>query len=180
MRIRLLAATVGAVVGLGLWSTAASAGGSWACKVVLCLSNPGGPTQYGACVPPIERLWRSLALGHGMPVCSAGGVTAAVEPVPDPYVCPQGATLQQDASGPAVCMYPDPEHRGTWMLPAIANPYGEEVNIRSTTGDETVWIDGTDHRVSLRPPARPPVTAAMLAQGTLIPNNPVWNPSDGD
>ncbi len=28
----------------------------WGCQVILCLSNPGGPTQYGECRPPIEKL----------------------------------------------------------------------------------------------------------------------------
>lgn len=37
----------------------------WGCQVILCLSNPGGPTQYAECRPPIEKLWRVLAKGHG-------------------------------------------------------------------------------------------------------------------
>jgi hypothetical protein len=47
----------------------------WGCQVLLCLSNPGGPEQYSACVPPIERLWSALRHGESFPTCdfSAGG-----------------------------------------------------------------------------------------------------------
>jgi hypothetical protein len=44
------------------------------CEVLLCLSNPGGPTQYAACVPPITKLWQELAIGRSFPICSDGGV----------------------------------------------------------------------------------------------------------
>lgn len=44
------------------------------CQVLLCLSNPGGATQYGACVPPMTKLWQKLATGGSFPGCSGGGV----------------------------------------------------------------------------------------------------------
>ncbi|AOK67879.1 hypothetical protein [Burkholderia multivorans] len=46
----------------------------WGCQVLLCLANPGGPEQYGACVPPIEKLWKALSQGDPFPSCdfSAG------------------------------------------------------------------------------------------------------------
>ncbi|EIF29035.1 hypothetical protein BCh11DRAFT_04467 [Burkholderia sp. Ch1-1] len=44
----------------------------WGCQVILCLSNPGGPEQYGECVPPIERLWAALRHGDPFPTCDFG------------------------------------------------------------------------------------------------------------
>ncbi|PMS31287.1 hypothetical protein B0G57_12612 [Trinickia symbiotica] len=44
----------------------------WGCQVILCLSNPGGPEQYGECVPPMERLWRALRHGDPFPTCDFG------------------------------------------------------------------------------------------------------------
>ena len=44
----------------------------WGCQVILCLSNPGGPEQYAACVPPIEKLWAALRHGDPFPVCDFG------------------------------------------------------------------------------------------------------------
>lgn len=41
----------------------------WGCQVLLCLANPGGPEQYGQCVPPIERLWSALRHGDAFPTC---------------------------------------------------------------------------------------------------------------
>jgi hypothetical protein len=44
----------------------------WGCQVLVCLSNPGGPEQYSACVPPIEKLWSSLRHGDPFPTCDFG------------------------------------------------------------------------------------------------------------
>lgn len=44
----------------------------WGCQVILCLSNSGGPEQYGACVPPIKRLWTALRHGDPFPTCDFG------------------------------------------------------------------------------------------------------------
>ena len=41
----------------------------WACKVVMCMASPGGPTQFAECVEPIRRLHRHLAKGRPFPVC---------------------------------------------------------------------------------------------------------------
>jgi len=45
------------------------------CQVLLCLSNPGGATQYAQCVAPMTKLWQRLATGGAFPVCSGGGVS---------------------------------------------------------------------------------------------------------
>jgi hypothetical protein len=42
------------------------------CQVLLCLANPGGPEQYSACVPPIEKLWSALRHGDPFPTCDFG------------------------------------------------------------------------------------------------------------
>src|SRR3546814_16024303 len=68
-------ALAAALVGAAVQSTPAVASdNTWACEVVLCISNPGGPTQYPACVPPITKLWRVLALGGSFPTCTGGGI----------------------------------------------------------------------------------------------------------
>ncbi|MGK9086095.1 hypothetical protein KXR64_20140 [Brucella intermedia] len=64
----------------------------WGCKVILCLSNPGGATQYAECRPPIHKLWRELARGHSFPTCSAVGFRSS-RPGYDPYYCSEGYKL---------------------------------------------------------------------------------------
>ena len=64
----------------------------YGCQVLLCLTNPGGPTQYGECVPPIERLWSDLRHFRGFPTCSGVGYSAS-SPVYDPYYCEPPAQL---------------------------------------------------------------------------------------
>ncbi|KVU84279.1 hypothetical protein WK76_24955 [Burkholderia ubonensis] len=52
----------------------------WGCKVLLCLANPGGPEQYGACVPPIEKLWSALSHGDPFPSCDFQSSLANLPP----------------------------------------------------------------------------------------------------
>lgn len=58
----------------------------WGCQVILCISNPGGPTQYGECGPPIHKLWNELAKGHPFPTCKSVGVRTS-PPGYEPYSC---------------------------------------------------------------------------------------------
>ena len=53
---------------IGLSSYAASAD-QWGCEVLLCLSNPAGPTAVKECEPPIRRLWDHLRDGNEFPTC---------------------------------------------------------------------------------------------------------------
>ncbi|PDT06855.1 hypothetical protein [Rhizobium sp. M1] len=65
----------------------------WGCQVLLCLSNPGGATQYAACRPPIQKLWRELAEGHSFPTCSGAGFRSS-RPGYEPYYCDAGYRLE--------------------------------------------------------------------------------------
>ena len=56
------------VLSIGVFSRAASAD-QWGCEVLLCLSNPAGPTAVKECEPPIHRLWDHLRDGHEFPAC---------------------------------------------------------------------------------------------------------------
>ncbi|WP_235817756.1 hypothetical protein [Brucella cytisi] len=51
----------------------ASFASDWGCEVLLCLSDPRGPTTESECKPPIEKLWRELAKGHSFPSCAMAG-----------------------------------------------------------------------------------------------------------
>lgn len=54
--------------------SAPAAANDLGCQVLLCLSNPGGATQYAQCVAPMTKLWQRLATGGAFPGCSGGGV----------------------------------------------------------------------------------------------------------
>lgn len=64
----------------------------WGCTVLLCLSNPGGPTEFSECRPPIEKLWSHLAKGRSFPMCSGAGFSTS-RPGYDPYYCNDGYQL---------------------------------------------------------------------------------------
>lgn len=63
-------ATIVAVFSLTI--TTGTNAGDWGCKCILCLSNPGGATEFSECVPPIERLWHHLHWGGSFPSCDMG------------------------------------------------------------------------------------------------------------
>lgn len=46
----------------------------YGCKVLLCLANPGGPTQFAECVPPISQLWDDLRNFRPFPTCDLASV----------------------------------------------------------------------------------------------------------
>ncbi|MEJ5021158.1 hypothetical protein WH297_15670 [Ochrobactrum vermis] len=64
----------------------------WGCTVILCLSNPGGPTQYAECRPPVQKLWRWLARGKSFPSCNGAGFQYS-RPRYDPFYCKDGYRL---------------------------------------------------------------------------------------
>ncbi|RQU79340.1 hypothetical protein DF141_06535 [Burkholderia cenocepacia] len=68
----------------------------WGCQVLLCFANPGGPEQYGACVPPIEKLWRALSHGDPFPACDFSADLGSLPPdvrnaIPAPWLASLGA-----------------------------------------------------------------------------------------
>jgi hypothetical protein len=73
----------------------------WPCEVLLCLANPQGPTAAPACVPPIMKLWRRLALGHGIPFCASAhsnSPSANYTPLPA-NTCPSDQQYYGGATG---------------------------------------------------------------------------------
>ncbi|GAA3102335.1 hypothetical protein GCM10010520_54330 [Rhizobium viscosum] len=58
----------------------------------MCLSNPGGATQYAECRPPIQKLWNELAKGHSFPTCGGVGLHSS-RPGYEPYYCDAGYRL---------------------------------------------------------------------------------------
>lgn len=63
-----------AALAISIPASPAQAQSTWACEVLLCISNPGGATQFTECVAPIRKLITSLATGHPFPTCSGGDV----------------------------------------------------------------------------------------------------------
>lgn len=79
------------LIGVGLPDKPAQAS-DWGCEVLLCLSNPGSPTEYAECVPPITKLYSHLAKGGSFPTCSGVGFSAS-KPRYEPYECESGFNL---------------------------------------------------------------------------------------
>ena len=86
----------------------------YGCTVLLCLSNPAGPTAVAECVPPIRQLWRDLARGRPFPTCEeangsalAGLVTEPYDPCPTgSHALPAGAFAAVSEAGPSAGQYP--------------------------------------------------------------------------
>ena len=78
-------------LGTSLLAPGSARADDWGCQVILCLSNAGGPEQYGQCVPPVERLWAALRRGDPFPTCDSGATGA------------QGTSAVNVAAGPGYC-----------------------------------------------------------------------------
>ncbi len=80
---------------LVLWGQPARAD-DWGCQVLLCLSDPRGPTTERECRAPISKLRQQLAKGRAFPTCAMAGDAgrkqgAYVREVRDAYdPCPVG------------------------------------------------------------------------------------------
>lgn len=72
----------------------------YGCRVLLCLSNPAGPTAVAMCVPPITQLWRDLGRipPRPFPTCDEARPATAVQNETWYDPCPEGTTALQDGA----------------------------------------------------------------------------------
>ncbi|ENN85543.1 hypothetical protein RHSP_06950 [Rhizobium freirei PRF 81] len=84
--------SISCILPLYLISISNARADDWGCQVILCLSNPGGPTQYAECRLPIQKLWSELAKGHSFPTCSGVGFHSSRSGY-EPYYCDAGYQL---------------------------------------------------------------------------------------
>ncbi|EBC1886528.1 hypothetical protein BU332_22785 [Salmonella enterica] len=93
-KMKLLSASLVGVI--SLFAQSAKADDLWGCQVLLCLSDPRGPTTEAECRPPIHKLWRHLRKGKPFPTCNMAtnpqtGKRSYAKLVFDPYdPCPEG------------------------------------------------------------------------------------------
>lgn len=87
-----------AIMGIGSSYSQPAKADNWGCTVVLCLSNPAGPTAVAECVAPINKLYRVLEQGGSFPSCDMGPSSgASMQRVSNRYaLCPEG---REEASG---------------------------------------------------------------------------------
>lgn len=79
---------------------------NWPCEVLLCMSNPAGPTAVAECKPPIDRLWKHLSKGRGWPVCDMASDSASQEWANTDNCPPQYIAFDESESGSkAYCTY---------------------------------------------------------------------------
>lgn len=87
---------IGLSIAASLFGPTTATASDWGCEVLLCLSDPRGPTTENACVPPISKLWKHLAKGRAFPTCdlagdSSSGTGSFARQVYDYYdPCPDG------------------------------------------------------------------------------------------
>lgn len=70
----------------GLFTAQSALASEWGCEVLLCLSNPGGPTEFAQCVAPINRLYDTLKDGGSFPTCEEAGPNTQIRRGYEEYV----------------------------------------------------------------------------------------------
>lgn len=117
-------------VASGLMSVAITAGASdYGCRVLLCLSNPAGPTAVSECVPPISRLRSDLSANppRPFPTCEEANGEASTVLGYNPYDrCPDGMhSLEAGAYAMLASRVGEIKqsslaiHPGTWLFQGI-------------------------------------------------------------
>ena len=69
----------------------------YGCRVLMCLSNPAGPTAVAMCIPPITQLWRDLARlpPQPFPTCDEARPAIAVQNETWYDPCPAGTAFRR-------------------------------------------------------------------------------------
>lgn len=87
-----------AITLLAILFSAPAIASDYGCKVLLCLSNPGGPREFVECHPPINQLYEDLKEGRPFPSCDEAGNNYARR-VFDPFdPCPDSTTAAARSS----------------------------------------------------------------------------------
>jgi hypothetical protein len=73
-------------------SSAFASASNYGCTVLMCLSNPAGPTAVAACIPPITQLWKDLLKFKPFPSCDEAGDSFASHGTSYYDPCPEGLT----------------------------------------------------------------------------------------
>lgn len=163
MNVRLLGLCFGLVI--GLFSEVVFAD-QWGCEVLLCLSNPAGPTAVKECERPIQRLWDHLRDGHEFPTCDMAkdGKSSAYAKLGFNYFdpCPAGRR---------------PLARGEQAVQAVANGGVHATWKRATVSEVLTGIgDGEDNSFSARY-ARPMPLVCVgknIGTTTISPDGRSW------
>lgn len=71
-RLRRLLRVMNILLAWSVFASTLARADDWGCRVLLCLTNSGGPEQYSQCAPPIEKLWSALRHGDPFPACDFG------------------------------------------------------------------------------------------------------------
>lgn len=144
----------------------------WPCEVILCMSNPGGATQFSQCVPPMEEFWKCMASPTcTFPGCNEDGVNANISYEPD-YLCPTGTEQsgvfgEGRASEGAACVFHG-KQGNTYTMSPVYNPYNLAFKIAWANGGETLYLDQANQTESLTDP-RPSLSAAQIAYWNSLP-----------
>lgn len=162
-RLRVRNAMILLAASMAIWVTIghrAKADDSWPCEAVMCLSNPGGPTEYGQCVPPMEKFWQCLADPTcGFPGCHSGGVDANIGYQP-PLVCPLGTVSQRVDGGTLECLY-TASQGNVYQVAPVANPYNMSFVVSWSGGGETLYVNSSNQTQSTTDPP-PPMSAQEI------------------
>jgi hypothetical protein len=147
----------------------------WPCEAILCLSNPGGPTQYGACEPPMTEWFQCL----GNPTCvipTCPGINTDFKTENDSEICPIGSAQKIVYGGKEG---QTPETECTYTAKPSGNvyqvsPYNFQYNILFTAtysgGSMSYYVNtGTDK--TLNSSQIPALSAAQIAYWNSLPRN---------
>jgi len=159
--------TFGLLVALGAMPAAHAS--DWGCEVLLCLSNPAGPTAVAECVPPITQLWNALANFQPFPTCGLASATGSyASPGMNYYnACPAGTTAL--AAGVMAV-----QATSAGAVSGVAVDGLAVVQVGIGTGDGLLpQVDGGG--IASPMPAKTCVGGSPLGQVTVLTSSGTWS-----
>ncbi len=141
----------------------------WPCQAILCMSNPGGATQFSECEPPMEKFWQWMSVpGHSFPQCPDAGPT--VESTQEIWLCPQNTVTM---NGACVMPFPYTDAQTDQTVQLVASflptllPYVHRLQIGAQgEGGITIYADASFHNFATEiPSTAPPVTQDQITAG---------------
>jgi len=139
----------------------------WACQAILCMSNPGGATQFSECEPSTEKFWRWMSVpGHGFPQRPDAGPT--VETTQEIWLCPQSTITMNDA---CVKPFPYADAQTDQTVQLVASflptllPYMHQLKIGARgEGGITIYADASCRNFATETASTaPPVTQDQIS-----------------
>jgi hypothetical protein len=134
-----LAVFSGVLVAGAVMSSKEARADQWGCEVLLCMSNPAGPTAVSQCVTPMERFYSVLKHSGSRPTCPESGWSGNIGY--QPLTCPDGFDLTRSDVGQGLQPVCESATGATRPVEQRSQPYYADIpQANGQPGLQRIWL----------------------------------------